>query len=164
VVIADQGSRPGVTGEIEQAGGAFALADLRVGQASGHRHPLSGGDQVQLQAPVPAGMRGAVAVAELTASGLVVLGDKGYLGEDCIRTPCRERSKPASWKEANRVLARRRASGERACARLKSWRILRELRCCPWRAGQLVEVIHVLQAREIEGWKRSGPAEATGSP
>ena len=27
-------------------------------------------------------------VRELAASGLVVLGDKGYLGEDDIRTPC----------------------------------------------------------------------------
>jgi hypothetical protein len=31
---------------------------------------------------------------------------------------------------------------------LKSWRILRKLRCCPWRAGQLAKAIHVLQVRE----------------
>jgi hypothetical protein len=30
-------------------------------------------------------------VREPAASGLVVLGDKGYLGEDCIRTPYRGR-------------------------------------------------------------------------
>jgi hypothetical protein len=28
-------------------------------------------------------------IRELAAWGLVVLGDKGYLGEDCIRTPYR---------------------------------------------------------------------------
>jgi DDE superfamily endonuclease len=31
------------------------------------------------------------------------------------------------------------------------WRILRKLRCCPWKAGQLAKAIHVLQAREARG-------------
>ena len=84
-------------------------------------------------------------VRELAASGLVVLGDEGYLGEDRIRVPYRGRNKPASQKEANRAHARLRAPGERANAQLKSWRILRKLRCCPWRAGQLAKAIHVLQ-------------------
>ena len=69
-------------------------------------------------------------VRELAASGLVVL-DKGYLGEDDIRTPYRGRNKPASQKEANRAHARLRAPGERANTQTKSWRILRKLRCCP---------------------------------
>ena len=90
-------------------------------------------------------------IAELAACGLVVLGDKGYIGEDDIRTPYRGRSKPASQKDANRAHARLRAPGERANAQLKSWRILRKLRCCPWRAGQLAKAIHVLQTREIAG-------------
>jgi hypothetical protein len=42
----------------------------------------------------------------LAASGLVMLGDKGYIGEDDIRTPYRGRNKPASQKEANRTHAR----------------------------------------------------------
>ena len=42
-------------------------------------------------------------------------------------------------KDANRVHARLRATGERANAQLKSWRILRKLRRCPWRAGQLTK-------------------------
>ena len=63
----------------------------------------------------------------------------------------RGRNKPASQKDANRAHARLRASGERANAQLKSWRILRKLRCCPWRAGQLARAIHVLQTREIGG-------------
>ena len=90
-------------------------------------------------------------IAELAASGLIVLGDKGYLGEDCIRTPYRGRNKPGSQKEANRAHARLRAPGERANAQLKSWRVLRTLRCCPWRAGQLAKAIHVLQTRETGG-------------
>jgi hypothetical protein len=44
-----------------------------------------------------------------------------------------------------------RAPGERANAQLKSWRILRKLRCCPCRAGQLAKATYVLQARETGG-------------
>jgi hypothetical protein len=44
-----------------------------------------------------------------------------------------------------------RAPGERANAQLRSWRTLRKLRCCPWRAGQLAKAIHVLQTRGIGG-------------
>ena len=63
-------------------------------------------------------------VRELATSGLVVLGDKGYLGEDCIRTQYRGWNKPASQKDANRAHARLRAPGARANAQLKSWRML----------------------------------------
>jgi hypothetical protein len=87
-------------------------------------------------------------IRELAASGLVVLGDKGYLGEDCLRTPYRGPNKPAAQKDANRAHAKLRAPGERANAQLKSRRILRKLRCCPWRAGQLAKAIHVRQTRE----------------
>jgi len=118
------------------------------------------GDIVWVSGPLPGAVRDLTAariwgiVRALAASGLVVLGDKGYIGEDDIRTPYRGRNKPASQKEANRAHARLRAPGERANAQLKSWRILRKLRCCPWRAGQLAKAIHVLQAREIAGMKR----------
>jgi len=43
------------------------------------------------------------------------------------------------------------APAEWANAQLKTRRILRKLRCCPWQAGQLAKAIHVLQAREIGG-------------
>jgi DDE superfamily endonuclease/Helix-turn-helix of DDE superfamily endonuclease len=89
---------------------------------------------------------------ELAASGLVVLADKGYAGAgEHVRIPYRGRGKPASQKDANRAHAKLRAPGERANAQLKTWRILRKLRCCPWRAGQLAKAIHVLQVREIAG-------------
>src|SRR5512135_698913 len=89
---------------------------------------------------------------ELVASALIVLADKGYAGAgDHVRIPYRGRNKPASQKDANRAHAQLRSPGERANAQLKTWRILRKLRCCPWRAGQLAKAIHVLQAREIAG-------------
>ena len=91
-------------------------------------------------------------IGELAAAGLIVLADKGYHGAgDPVLTPCRGRNKPASQKEANRAHAQLRSPGERANAQLKTWRILRKLRCCPWKAGQLAKAIHVLQARETEG-------------
>jgi hypothetical protein len=74
-------------------------------------------------------------VPELAASGLVVLGDKGYIGEDDICTPRWGRNKPAPQKETNRAHARLRSPGKRANVQLKSWRILRKLRCCPGTPG-----------------------------
>jgi hypothetical protein len=87
-------------------------------------------------------------LAELEAAGLVTLADKGYQGSTYAKIPYRGRSKPDSQKQANRAHARLRAPGERANAQLKSWHLLRKLRCCPWRAGQLAKAIHVLQLRE----------------
>ena len=43
---------------------------------------------------------------------------------------------------------------ERAIAQLKTWRILRKLRCCPHKAGRLAKAIHVLQDREISAATR----------
>jgi DDE superfamily endonuclease/Helix-turn-helix of DDE superfamily endonuclease len=89
---------------------------------------------------------------ELAAAGLVVLADKGYHGAgQPVITPYRGRGKPAPQKEANKAHARLRAPGERANAQLKTWQILRKLRCCPWRAGHLAKAIHVLQTRETTG-------------
>ena len=100
-------------------------------------------------------------IRELAAAGLIVLAGKGYHGVGGpVRTPCRGRSKPASQKEANRARARLRSPGERANAQLKTWRILRKVRCCPWKAGQLAKAIHVLQARETEGGRRSLPGKS----
>jgi hypothetical protein len=88
-------------------------------------------------------------LAELEAAGLVVLADKGYQGSTWAKIPYKGRNKPESQKQANKAHARLRAPGERANAQLKSWHILRKLRCCPWRAGQLAKAIHVLQIREV---------------
>ncbi|MEV0344735.1 transposase family protein [Nonomuraea sp. NPDC050680] len=48
-------------------------------------------------------------------------------------------------KRANRSHARLRGPGERANAQLKSWKILRKLRCSPSKAGHLCKAIAVLQ-------------------
>jgi hypothetical protein len=84
-------------------------------------------------------------LAELEAAGLVTLADKGYRGSGHAKIPYIGKNKPQSQKEANRAHARLRAPGERANAQLKTWRILRKLRCCPWRAGQLAKAIHALE-------------------
>ena len=90
-------------------------------------------------------------IAELATCGMPALGDKGLPRRGAHPHPYRGRNKPALQKDANRAHARFRAPGERANAQLKSWRILRKLRRCPWRAGPLAKAIHVLQTREIGG-------------
>jgi DDE superfamily endonuclease len=85
---------------------------------------------------------------ELEAARLVTLADKGYQGSVYAKIPYRGKNKPESQKEANRAHAKLRSPGERANAQLKTRHIIRKLRCCPRRAGQLAKAIHVLQARE----------------
>ncbi len=86
----------------------------------------------------------------LNASDLIVLADKGYVGAgEHVRVPYKGRNKPVSQKAANAAHAKLHAPGERANAQLKTWRILRKLRCCPLLAGQLVKAILVLQLREV---------------
>jgi hypothetical protein len=82
---------------------------------------------------------------ELEAAGLVVLADKGYQGAAHAKIPYKGKNKPQSQKDANKAHAKLRAPGERANAQLKNWRILRKLRCCPWRAGKLAKAIHTLE-------------------
>jgi len=128
-----------------------------------HRHGMNlqviaspDGEIVWVSGPLPGAVHDLTAariwgiLRQLAASGLIVLADKGYVGAgDHIRTPCKGKNKPASQKAANRAHAKLRGPGERANAQLKTWRILRKLRCCPGKAGQLARAIHVLQAREI---------------
>ena len=115
------------------------------------------GDILWVSGPLPGGVHDLTAariwgiVAELAAAGLIVLADKGYHGAgDHIRTPYKRRNKPASQKAATRAHAELRSPGERANAQLKTWSILRKLRCCPWQAGQLAKAICVLQPREMQ--------------
>jgi hypothetical protein len=82
---------------------------------------------------------------ELQAAGLIVLADKGYQGSAHAKVPYKGKNKPESQKDANRAHAKLRAPGERANAQLKTWRILRKLRCCPWKAGQLAKAVHALE-------------------
>ena len=92
---------------------------------------------------------------QLEAAGLITLADKGYQGAGApLITPYKGKGKPESQKDANRAHARLRGPGERAIAQLKTWRILRKLRCCPHKAGRLAKAIHVLQDREISAATR----------
>ncbi len=84
-------------------------------------------------------------LAELEAAGLVTLADKGYQGSTYAKIPYKGKNKPELQNQANKAHARLRSPGEGANAQLKTWRILRKLRCCPWRAGQLAKAIHALQ-------------------
>ena len=85
---------------------------------------------------------------ELEAAGLVTLADKGYQGSTWATVPYKGRNKPEPQKDANRAHAKLRATGERANAQLKTWKILSKLRCCPWCAGRLAKAIHALQLHE----------------
>jgi DDE superfamily endonuclease len=84
---------------------------------------------------------------ELEKAGILTLADKAYQGAEAsvVITPYKGKNKPDSQKQANRSHAKLRGPGERANAQLKSWRILRKLRCSPSKAGHLVKAIAVLQ-------------------
>jgi hypothetical protein len=82
---------------------------------------------------------------ELETAGLIVLAGKGYRGAEHAKLPYRGKNKPQSQKDADKAHAKLRAPGERTDAQIKSWRILRKLRCCPWRAGQLAKAVHALE-------------------
>jgi hypothetical protein len=85
-------------------------------------------------------------IRRLRAASLVTLADKAYVGAgEPVRVPYKGRGKPIGQKVANSAHAKLRGPGERAT---ETWRILRKLRCCPKRAGQIVKAIHALQIRE----------------
>ena len=116
------------------------------------------GETLWVSGPLPGAVHDLTAariwgiIRRLAAAGLIVLADKGYTGAgQHVLTLYRGRNKPASQKAANSAHAKLRAPGERANAQLKTWAILRKLRCCPWRAGQIAKAIHVLRAHEITG-------------
>jgi DDE superfamily endonuclease len=71
---------------------------------------------------------------ELEAAGLIVLVGKGYQGSTHAIIPYKGKNKPPSQKDANCTHAQLRSPGERANAQLKTWKILRKLRCCPWKS------------------------------
>jgi hypothetical protein len=100
------------------------------------------GDILWVSGPLPGAVHDLTAariwgiLRELAAAGLVVLGDKGYIGAgEHVHTPYRGRNKPAPHKAANRAHAQLRSPGERANAQLKTWRILRSSAAAPGRPG-----------------------------
>ena len=115
-----------------------------------------GGDILWVSGPLPGSVHDKKAewiwgvLAELEAAGPGRPGRQGLPGQHVREDPVQGQEQAANpRKQANRAHAKLRAPGERANAQLKTWRILRKLRCCPWRAGQLAKAIHVLQIREV---------------
>lgn len=92
-------------------------------------------------------------IAALQTAGVRVIADNGYRGAG-FEVPQRRRPADAetgqrrrlsgNQKAVNSAHARQRGPGERANAQLKSWKILRKIRCCPRRATDLVKAILVL--------------------
>ena len=91
----------------------------------------------------------------LDDAGVHVMADTGYQGAGpTVAVPqrrrrldpdtgrCRRLSR--NQKQVNAAHARMRGPGERANAQLKSWKILRKIRCCPTRATALVNAVQVL--------------------
>jgi len=81
-----------------------------------------------------------------------VIADNGYRGTGfAVPQRCRpappdsgRRRLSCNQRAVNSAHARQRGPGERANAQLKSWRILRKIRCCPLRATSLVKAVLVL--------------------
>ena len=91
----------------------------------------------------------------LNSAGVRVLADNGYHGAGPqVRVPQRRRRLDPdtgryrrlshNQKQVNTAHARQRGPSERANAQLKSWKILRKIRCCPRRATSLVRAVLVL--------------------
>ncbi|MCO1660534.1 transposase family protein [Pseudonocardia humida] len=91
----------------------------------------------------------------LAAAGVQVIADNGYRGTGPgFDLPQRRRRADAetgqrrrlskAQRAVNAAHAAQRGPGERANAVLKSWRILRKIRCCPSRATALVNAVQVL--------------------
>lgn len=84
----------------------------------------------------------------LRDAGVTVLADRAYTGAAELLLPYKTwngRTLSSAKQAANRAHAALRGRGERAFAVLKSWRILRRLHTCPWRAGPIVAAILTLE-------------------
>lgn len=80
----------------------------------------------------------------LAETGITCWADKAYQGAGgTVRVPYRGRRENLSQGQqaVNRSHARIRALVEQAVATLKSWRVLRKLRCSPARTTTLVQAV-----------------------
>ncbi|MFF3381320.1 transposase family protein [Streptomyces sp. NPDC002680] len=84
--------------------------------------------------------------AALTADDIKCWADKAYQGASpSIRVPFRGRNLRGWRRRHNRDHARIRSLGERAIAILKSWRVLRKLRCSTTRITAVVRAVVTLE-------------------
>jgi hypothetical protein len=87
-------------------------------------------------------------IEALAEAGITCWADKGHQGAGgTVRLPYRGRwdSLSTGQQAVNRAHAKVRALGERAVATLKSWRLLRKLRCSTTRITSLVQAVLVLE-------------------
>ncbi|WP_053663599.1 IS5 family transposase [Streptomyces sp. MMG1121] len=92
-------------------------------------------------------------VGALAEAGIKCWADKGYRGAGgTVRTPYwgRWETLSAGQKAANRSHAKIRALGEQTIATLKSWRLLRKLRCSTTRITSLVQAVLTLHLTSSE--------------
>jgi hypothetical protein len=84
---------------------------------------------------------------------ILVLADRAYQGAGAtFRTPYYHHSEqPEHYQQFNCDHARLRAPGERAFARLKSWRIMRRARSSTRRISRTIQAIHVLLTCDYSG-------------
>jgi hypothetical protein len=91
----------------------------------------------------------------LIKAEVATVADTGYQGAGpAVRVPQRRRRLDSdtgryrrlsdNQKVVNTAHARQRGPGERANAQLKSWKVLRKIRCCPLRATALVQAVQTL--------------------
>ncbi|GGN86815.1 IS5 family transposase [Streptomyces albiflavescens] len=89
----------------------------------------------------------------LVGAGIVCWADKGYQGAGgTVRVPYRGRweTLSAGQQAVNRSHAKIRALVEQAIATLKSWRLLRKLRCSTTRITSLVQAVLTLHLASSE--------------
>lgn len=83
----------------------------------------------------------------IATAGVAVLADKAYRGGGLLvpYQPYNHQHLTPARRACNHAHTALRNRGERGFAVLKTWRILRRLRCCPWRAEHIVRAILVLE-------------------
>ncbi|WP_372339588.1 hypothetical protein [Nocardiopsis sp. CC223A] len=67
---------------------------------------------------------------------------------DVVFCPFKGRGRPQWKKDTSSSHAKLRSPGEHGIAQLKQWDILRRLRRCPQRAGEIIRAVLVLQLRK----------------
>ncbi len=89
--------------------------------------------------------------AALTAAAVATLADRAYCGAGgAIGVPHYGRDLPARMRACNTSHNQIRGIGECANATLKTWLLLRRLRCCPQRVTALTAAVLVV-LQQIEG-------------
>ncbi len=92
-------------------------------------------------------------VDAVTEAGITCWADKGYRGANgTVRTPCwgRRETLSAGQKAGEPVPSENPALVEQAVATLKSWRLLRRLRCSTTRTTGLVQAVLALHLASSE--------------